>query len=126
MRELHEIGETHDGKRLAECPARRRERGELGIGRRQDDDVAWSLTEVDGVAAVGNDTRLSLEKMHRFVEREVAVSNDGLSVTSLLVVSVPVRTRSGSILQADRGRIADVALNVTFPDVADRQTTGAV
>ena len=66
--ELHEVGETHGGKRLAECRARGRQRGELGVGGREHDDVAGGLTEVDGFAAVGDDTGLGPEKMHRSVE----------------------------------------------------------
>ena len=89
VRELHEVGETHGGKRLAERPARRRQRGELGVGGRQDDDVTRGLTEVDGLGAVGDDTRLGLEKVHWSVEREVAMRNDALSVTSRIVVSAP-------------------------------------
>ena len=64
VRELHEVGETHGGKRFAEGVARRRQRGELGVGGRQDDDVARGLSEVDRCAAVGDDARLGLEKMH--------------------------------------------------------------
>ena len=47
------------------------------------------LTEVDGLASVGDDARLGLEKVHWSVEREVAMRNDGLSVTSRIVVSAP-------------------------------------
>ena len=69
MRELHEIGETHRGKCLAERLARRRQRGELRVGGRQDDDFAGGLTEVGGLGSVGDDTRLSSEKMYRSAER---------------------------------------------------------
>ena len=39
--------------------------------------------------AFGDDARLGLEKVHWSVEREVAMQNDGLSVTSRIVVSAP-------------------------------------
>ena len=87
VRELHEVGETHGGKRLAERPARRGQRGKLGVGGRQDDDVARGLPEVDGFTAVGDDARLGLEKVHWSVEREVAMPNGALSVTSRIVAS---------------------------------------
>ena len=111
MRELHDVGETHGGKRLAERPARRRQRGEFRVGGRQDDDVARGLTEVDGLAAVGDDTRLGLEKVHWSVEREVAMPNGGLSVTSRIVVSAPDSRLESSPLptpQAGSGSVGRV------------------
>ena len=88
VRKLHEVGEPHGGKRLAEGRARRRERGKLGVGGRKDDNLGGGLTEVDGLAAVGDDARLSLEQVHGTVEREVAMPNDGLSVRSRIPAAV--------------------------------------
>ena len=53
------------------------------------DDFARGLTEVHRFTAVGDDTRLGLEKMHWSVKREVVMPNDTLSVTSRIVASAP-------------------------------------
>ena len=41
------------------------EAGEFGVGRREEDDVAGCLAEIDGLAAVRNSARFGGEEMHR-------------------------------------------------------------
>ncbi len=64
MAELEQIGEAEAGRALRPAGFGRREAGELGIGRRQDDDVAWRLAEIDRLACGLGRDRLRAEEVH--------------------------------------------------------------
>jgi len=64
--EPHEVGEPQARPAGArrEAALRRREAGDLAVRRRQDDDVARALAEIDRGAAVGDGSGLGGEEVH--------------------------------------------------------------
>ncbi len=67
MTELEQVGKAQ--ARPAFGPERlgRGETGELGIGRRQDHDVARALAEIDRLARVQGGRRAGIQKMHQLL-----------------------------------------------------------
>jgi hypothetical protein len=64
MTQLEKIREAQ-ARRIGICPRlRARERGKFGICRRQKDDVARCLAEIDRFRSVGNNARRNREQVH--------------------------------------------------------------
>ena len=65
--EMQEAGQAQTREIVCQTGARLRQRRELGIGRRQHDDVARRLAQVDRLGAVGNTPGLGGQQMHSFL-----------------------------------------------------------